>query len=163
MWGVDKSLPITITAYVGPLDIPDDEVTSVRCLVRVDDRVVVCTNVNGNRHPWPGGRLDLGERIVDAACREVAEETGWLLDPSSLRPLGWLHVQPHIAEHPWPRSEIAMVVWTGDATDRVGGRDNEWTDTEGFEVSSVLMTLDDAITAVAPDHPTAVPFLRLLT
>ena len=161
-WGLERDLPVTVCAYVGPIDIPDDEVTSVRCLVRVDDRIVVCTNANGRRHPWPGGRLEPGEGIVEAACREVEEETGWLLDAPSLRAIGWLHVQPGISDHPWERNEIVMVVWTGNATDRVGGRDNDWTDTEGFELSSALLTLDDAITVVAPDDPTAIPFLRLL-
>jgi 8-oxo-dGTP pyrophosphatase MutT (NUDIX family) len=45
-----------------------------------------------NRHAgqWalPGGRLDAGETALDAALREVDEEIGLRLDPSSV--VGWL-------------------------------------------------------------------------
>lgn len=165
-WGVDGALPLRINAHVGPVEIGEEHVTSVRCLVRVDGHVVVCSNVLGKRHPWPGGRLEPGERFAEAACREVREETGWLLDPESLRPMGWLHLDKQLTErppdHPFPYRDFVMVVWSGVASDREGGRDNEWTDTEGFELSSELMTIDDAIAAVEDDDPTSVPFLRLL-
>lgn len=38
---------------------------------------------------FPGGRIEPGEDIWDAAVREAAEEVS--LDPSSPKPLGWLH------------------------------------------------------------------------
>lgn len=166
-WGVDGELPLRINAHVGPIEISEEHVSSIRCLVEVDGRVVVCSNVHGKRHPWPGGRLEPGERFVEAACREVHEETGWLLDPQSLHPLGWLHIDKQLDErpvdHPFPQKDFVMVVWSGRASERDGGRDSEWTDTEGYELSSELMTVADAIVAVEDDDPTSVPFLRLLT
>jgi 8-oxo-dGTP pyrophosphatase MutT (NUDIX family) len=166
VWGEHRDIPVKLQSYLGAVDVAESLVTSVRCLVVVDDRVVVCTNVTGARHPWPGGRLEPGETFVQTACREVREETGWQLEPETLRPLGWLHIEKQLDERPpdhaFPQKDFMMVVWTGRASEREGGRDNAWTDTEGFELSSELLTIGDAIRAVEPHDPTAVPFLRLL-
>ncbi len=102
--------------------------------------------------------------LVQTACREVHEETGWLVDPKSLRPLGWLHFE-HLREqpvdHPWPHPDFLQVVYTGRASDRDRGADVEWTDTEGYELSSQRMTLEDAAKAVRQDR-LAVALLRML-
>lgn len=159
VWG---QTPLRSASYPAAPEPPLDVVMSVRVVVQVDDRVVVCTNAHGNSHPLPGGRREPGETIVETAMREIHEETGWHLDPSSLRPLGWLHfryvnpVEPAWMHYPHP--DMVHLVLTGTATDRAA---EDWTDTEGFELSSQLLALTDAIEASAGD-PHARPFLDLL-
>lgn len=137
---------------------------SVRCLVRVDGHIVVCENADGSLHPWPGGRRQTGETFVQTACREVHEETGWLLDPESLRPLGWLHF--HILrpqrpeEHGLPHPDFLQVVYAGAARSRDGGRESDWTDTEGYELHSQLLPLEEALTTVT--EPLSMIFLHEL-
>ena len=86
------------------------------------------------------------------------------VDPRSLRRLGWLHFE-HLREqpvdHPWPHPDFLQVVYAGRASVRDGGADVEWTDTEGYELSSRRMTLEDAAAAVRQDR-LALPFLRML-
>jgi 8-oxo-dGTP diphosphatase len=38
----------------------------------------------------PGGKVELGERPVDAAAREVAEETGLQVAPANLEKVAWI-------------------------------------------------------------------------
>ena len=159
VWGRTK---LRSAAYPGAPDPPLDVVMSVRVLVQVDDRIVVCTNANGHCHPLPGGRREPGETIAETAVREVHEETGWHLDPSTLRPLGWLHfrllepVDPAWAHYPHP--DMVHLVLTGTVTGRAA---EDWTDTEGFEVSSQLLPLAEALEATAGE-PHARPFLERL-
>jgi ADP-ribose pyrophosphatase YjhB (NUDIX family) len=154
--------PLRLTSYIGAEvdDVPDALVTSIRVLVRVGDDVVVCTNVDGSSHPWPGGRREPGETYTETACREVHEETGWILDPSSLEPLGWLHVH-NLGDElpPYPHPDVVHLVYTGRAEDRAA---EDWTDTEGQEISSRLLSLDEALTVSAAGDPLSVPFVELL-
>jgi len=152
--------PLRVSAYFELATPPDDLVLSVRCVVRVADKFVVCTTVDGGSHPWPGGRREAGESFADTAQREVHEETGWLLDVASLRHLGWLHFE-HLGEmtqpeFPWP--DFFQIVFVADASERAAAT---WTDTEGYEASSQLMSLDDCLAAFAGD-PLARVFLDLL-
>lgn len=156
------TLPLRISAYPWVTTLPDELVISVRCLVQVGDLVVVCTNADGISHPWPGGRREPGETYEVTACREVHEETGWLVDPTSLRPLGWLHLEhlePRPADWPYPHPDFLQLVYAGRTTERAG--DDTWTDTEGYELSSCLMSVAEAHECVGGD-PLSRPFLDLL-
>ena len=106
--------------------LPDELVLCVRCIVVVEDDIVVCSNRDGASHIWAGGRREGDETLIATACREVHEETGWLVIPESLRSLGWLHFE-HLNEqpndHPWPHPDFLQVVYTGRVFDRVGGPD----------------------------------------
>jgi ADP-ribose pyrophosphatase YjhB (NUDIX family) len=69
------TLPIRVSACTRVTPLPEELVTSVRCIVRVDNLLIYCQNSDG-RHPWPGGRRQPGESYVETAAREVHEETG---------------------------------------------------------------------------------------
>ncbi len=58
---------------------------SVSVLVPRDDRVLVVSRPHGRGFCPPGGKLDPCEQPVDAAVRELLEETGIVSDPSQLR------------------------------------------------------------------------------
>lgn len=161
-WGPGQR--IRTAAYPEPIELPDALVTSIRCIVRVGERIVVCRNRDGFSHPWPGGRREPGESRADTACREVMEETGWTVDPETLELLGWMHLenldpQPH--DHRFPHPDFLQYVYTARASEGPDGRDPNWTDTDGYELSSCLMSIEEAMQACA-DDPAALPFLRLL-
>jgi ADP-ribose pyrophosphatase YjhB (NUDIX family) len=156
-------MPLRVSAYTTTPDLPIELVTSVRCIVRVGGLVVFCRNADG-RHPWPGGRRRAAESYADTAAREVHEETGWLIERSSLRQLGWLHLT-HLggrpSSHQGPYPDFLQVVFTATASDRDGGVDAPWTDTDGYELSSELLTLDEALVRTSTDLLAPV-FLELL-
>ena len=155
--------PIRTSAYVDvDLALPDVVVSSVRCIVRVDDYVVVCCNADHIRHAWPGGTREPGETFEQTACREVHEETGWLLDPASLRPIGWLHVEnlaPVPAGHRYPHPDAFHAVFEAEARSRAG--DSTWTDTQGYELSSELVLASSAARWLHQD-PMSAAFLEHL-
>ncbi len=162
-WGSGHAMRMAAYTHAG--DLPDEITTSVRCIVRVGDQIVVCTNRDGFSHPWPGGRREPGESHAETACREVMEETGWTIDSASLQPLGWLHIEsvgPQPADHPFPHPDFLQYVYTATVSEGPDGRNAEWTDTEGYEVSSCLMSIEDAMNKLY-DDPVVLAFLRLLT
>lgn len=75
---------------------PDGDVTERRAarvlLLDADDRVLLFHGCDpddaGAGHWWftPGGGLDPGESPAQAAARELAEETGLVVDPDELGP-----------------------------------------------------------------------------
>ncbi len=143
---LDGAMPLRRSAYTTPADVPRDVVGSVRCIVRVGAHIVVCEN-EGGAHPWPGGRREPGESYIDTAAREVHEETGWLLDRDSLQLLGWLHLEhlaPRRPNDPYPYPDVVQVVFCGSACERDGGPDVTWADTDGYELGSRLLTVDEA-------------------
>jgi hypothetical protein len=157
--------PVRVSAYLGTAAVPGELVTSVRCLTQVGTKVVVCTNRDGISHPWPGGKRNPGETIHATAVREVHEETGWLIDETSLHQLGWLHLEylsPLPEDHSFPHPDFCQVVLAGRATERTGGHAANWTDTDSYEISSQLMTIADAWQAASGD-PASRVYLPLLT
>lgn len=171
---MDGAMPLRITAYTGPASVtameklPLEIVSSIRCITRVGDKYVFCENKT-SRHPWPGGRRNPGESFTKTAARELHEETGWHLtqDPQHpLRPLGWLHLrhlgpEPQGNEGPYP--DFLQLVFLGEATRRAADlpADADWTDPDGYELSSRLATLDEAIQQTSTDMHAQV-FLELL-
>jgi 8-oxo-dGTP pyrophosphatase MutT (NUDIX family) len=154
-------VPMVARAFAPAPPLPDVVVSSVRCIVRVDGYVVVCHNADGVRHVWPGGGREPGETFEDTACREVHEETGWLVDRASLRQIGWLHLEA-VGEvppaHPFPHPDAFHAVLVGEARARAGAH---WTDTEGYELSSELVLAAQARNFLHRD-PLSARFLDLV-
>ncbi len=124
----------------------------------------MCENRDGARHIMPGGHRIDGESFAQTAIREVHEETGWIVRPESLRTLGWLHVQnlndaPMDPDLPYP--DFLQLVTCGAATERDGGPDADWTDIEGYETSSRLVSIAEARTAT-PDELLERVFLEIM-
>jgi ADP-ribose pyrophosphatase YjhB (NUDIX family) len=143
-WG-DGTMEVLVDAHLGLVELPDGLATSVRCIVQVGSDIVVCTNGFG-RHPWPGRRREQGETFEQPACREVHEETGWVVDPASLRQLGWIRLEyPDEKKDDWPcpHPDFPQVVFAGCATHRDDRQGISWSDTEGFEESSRLVAPSD--------------------
>jgi 8-oxo-dGTP diphosphatase len=58
---------------------------SVAAVVLDDrDRALLIRRCDNGHWEPPGGILELGEEIIDGLCREVAEETGLLVEPAAL-------------------------------------------------------------------------------
>ena len=125
---------------------PSELLTSARCIVRTPTGLVACRSPDG-WHTWPGGRLEPGETPRQAACREVAEETGLRLDPRQLAPVGFLHYR-HLGPQPpdyRPYPDFAQLVFWA-RVDR--GPDPAWSDLDAWELecrevpATDLSTLD---------------------
>ena len=152
---------IEVRGYGASDPLPDVVVSSVRCIVRVGGSVVVCRNAHDVHHAWPGGRRERGESLAETAVREVHEETGWLIDEGSLVQVGWLHLEnvtPVPENHPYPNPDAFHAVFVGAADVRAA---DDWTDTEGYELSSELVPVSLAADMVA-DDPACAAFLRML-
>lgn len=138
------TLVLDVAAYPSPvpLPLPTALVTSVRCVVRVGGRIVVCDTPDG-AHIWPGGRREPGEAYRATARREVYEETGWLIHEHELRELGFLHyrlVETPPNDHPYPHPDFLQVVYTAAAYDHADTRPADWVDLEGWERRHRLLT-----------------------
>jgi ADP-ribose pyrophosphatase YjhB (NUDIX family) len=165
---MDGAMPLRVTAYHGAQDaprLPLELISSIRCIVRVGSRYVFCENKSG-RHPWPGGRRIPGESFAETATRELHEETGWLLKPETLRQLGWLrlrHLGPEPKGNEGPYPDFLQLVFLGEADHRAGDLppDADWTDPDGYELTSRLVPLEEAIEHTSTDMHAQV-FLELL-
>jgi ADP-ribose pyrophosphatase YjhB (NUDIX family) len=146
-------MPLRVSAYTQVASLPDEIVTSIRCIVMVEDMVVLCENKDGS-HAWPGGRRLPGESYADTAAREVHEETGWLLDCDSLKQLGWLHLMhlsPQQGDDRYPYPDFLQVVFCARVSGRSVGHEDEWMDVDGYESSSRLVTVAHAMSATSAD------------
>ena len=63
-------------------------------LVRTEAEGLMALVRNATRSGWapPGGKRETGESVREGAVREVGEETGLLLDPGALSPVGYERV-----------------------------------------------------------------------
>ena len=124
--------PLEFALYLDTPELPDELVTSVRCIVQVGTaQLLLCEDAHPSVNIWPGGRRDRGESWTETAVREVAEETGWQLDPATLVMLGFLHFRhltPVPVDHPYPHPDFLQVVLHGRATGDAAG----WVDSEGY-------------------------------
>ncbi|MEQ4208422.1 NUDIX domain-containing protein [Actinopolymorpha sp. B9G3] len=159
VWGAG-TLPLEFSAYLTTARVPDELVTSVRCIVTAPGGIVVCEN-RREQHVLPGGRLESGETMTEAVVREIAEETAWQLDPQTLTYLGFVHLA-HLGPRPdgyaYPYPDGVQLIFGGTARSRSVGVDAAWTDTEGWELASRVVPpaeLDESVLS-----PIQIPFLR---
>jgi 8-oxo-dGTP pyrophosphatase MutT (NUDIX family) len=128
--------PLVISCHLGDHELPLDLVTSVRVLVRVDTQILDTTARDGTTSILPGGRREAGETLVQTGCREVHEETGWVVDPDSFVPLGFMHL--HNLGEPNPPYPHPDVLWPVFLANGIQVEAEGWVDTEGYVVSSCL-------------------------
>ncbi|MGC4943393.1 NUDIX hydrolase [Kribbella sp. DT2] len=71
--------------------------TAVVLLVDSSSRLLLRYAEPPARTGWdlPGGHVEPGETPLEAAVRELHEETGWRLDESTLTVLGWNRIHLH--------------------------------------------------------------------
>jgi ADP-ribose pyrophosphatase YjhB (NUDIX family) len=139
-WPGDMEL--VVSAYLSPVALPRSLVTSVRCVVRVSDRIVL-VRAPDTLHIWPGGRRLPGESYRATARREVHEETGWQIRERDCQRLGFLHYRmlaPQPADHPFPHPDFLQVVYTAPAWRQDGDAGGEWADLDGWELGHRLAT-----------------------
>lgn len=65
-------------------DMPLIERYATRGIIRKDGKYAMQLSGDGE-YKIPGGGMEEGESLVDSLCREVAEETGLVVDKASLR------------------------------------------------------------------------------
>ena len=57
-----------------------DTITRVKCFIENEEGKIIIASTNGGCLQLPGGHVENGEDLKSAAIREVAEETGIVLD-----------------------------------------------------------------------------------
>lgn len=156
IWG---SLRLRVSAYLSDRRVPDELVSSVRCIVECDGRLVV-TESPDDVNVWPGGRRETGETMRQTALREVHEETGFRVEADSLRLLGFLHFE-HLAPVPldyrYPHPDFVHLILNGRAPDRAV---EDWKDVDGYVLRSWLEPVADVENL--PLDPVALPFIDAL-
>lgn len=148
---------LRISAHLSDRRLPEQLITSVRCLVRIDNAIVV-TQSPDDVNIWPGGRREPNETIRGTAIREVHEETGVQLDPSSLRLLGFLHFEhlvPPPPDYQYPHPDFLQLVFTAKG---LNPPSDDWHDIDGYVQHAWLET--PARARSLPLDPVALPFLE---
>jgi 8-oxo-dGTP pyrophosphatase MutT (NUDIX family) len=156
------ALPLLVSAHLGPVSLPNELVTSVRCIVRVEDQLVLCETSDPSWHAWPGGRRQSGESYEDTAFREVHEETGWLLDRLSIKVIGWLHIELLASppeDYPYPHPDLCQLVVVANATEFDDSRGVPWIDTDGHVLGSRLATPREVVELAVGFDQVIAPFL----
>lgn len=151
-----------------PADLaPDLERRAVRVvLLDPDDRVLLFrTHVpESDPQQWydlPGGGLDPGESYVDAAVREILEETGLRIAPADVGPPTWRRSVTWVRPgHRRVQHEFVVLVRIAERTPRVCEDRSLWTADELAEYQeAVWWTPAEIAAAPARFYPGRLPEL----
>ena len=114
------TMPLRLTYYVGTVRPPAGYVSSVRCLLLKDARVMIVRSTDGTHHLLPGGRREDGESLLETLRRELLEETG--CTASAVRQLGVVHFH-HLRETPagyeYPHPDFLWLVFCAQAGEQM--------------------------------------------
>lgn len=120
-------------SYYATDALPDlSFVTSVRGIVIHGQNVLVLINEDGIQHIIPGGRVELGETLMDTLTLELLKETGWsFTQPELLGVIHYQHQTPRPEKYSYSYPEFLQVVYTVHAekhvatTQRMGDYEQE--------------------------------------
>lgn len=127
-----------------------------------DGKILLVRRSDDGSWCLPGGRVDFGETIEDAARRECLEETGWTCELCGL--LG-IYSDPAEQLHRYPDGQVAQfvgAVFEARLIERVGEPDHEVVAVEWFagaRLPEPIMACDAPIIADALSD-TARPVVR---
>ena len=111
----DGAIKLRFRSYPNPVLPPIDLITSVRCVIKRDDEVLLCRNPDVT-HILPGGKREQGESLSETLKRELLEETGWTVKQTRL--LGFTHfhhLKPQPAMYKYPYPDFFNIIYTGIA------------------------------------------------
>ncbi len=143
-------LSFLVSTYVTHEEPPPAFVSSSRAIVLRAGGVLVLSDIWGTTHILPGGRLENGESALNAVRREVAEESGWLID--GLQQIGLLHfhhLQPRPAGYHYAYPDFLQLVYVASATEydeaskEVGGVELSATFMQALDVSDLQLSLGE--------------------
>lgn len=113
-WG---TMTLEISNYITPKIPPEIYISSVRCILFRDDKVMVIQNHNGEYHVVPGGRCEPDETLEETGRREVLEETGWHCGKVAV--IGtrrFHHLTPKPAGYRYPYPDFLQLIYMSEAT-----------------------------------------------
>lgn len=105
--------PHVLDVVASPHEPPADAGAAVVVLTEPGGQVLLVRSVGREGWTPPGGKRDLGEDVRTAAAREVAEETGLVLDPAALRTVGYerITIQAGAQLAPWDAGDNHIAVF----------------------------------------------------
>ena len=105
--------PMRLSCFLTDKAPPARYVTSARAVVTGFDQVLVVQDLS-DKHILPGGRLEANETPLDAARREVLEETGWSMTGiSQIGILHFSHTEAAPEGYPFPYPDFLQIVYAG--------------------------------------------------
>lgn len=134
LWPYGGGLPLLLRAGFADEPPPRQLLSSARAVVLRGAEVLTIRNAV-EHSVLPGGRLEAGESPEDAVVREVAEESGWLIEPLTL--IGYLHFRhlgPEPEDYPYLYPDFLQTVHLGrpHGFDEDRREHDEWVEWSGF-------------------------------